>query len=324
MLVAESKAMKELLKRAERVAGTDEPVLLLGETGVGKDVIARWIHEKSRRAGKPFLPLNCTALPEGLIESELFGYRRGAFTDARQDKPGLLEAVGGGTVFLDEVGDLPLAVQVKLLRVLETREVLPLGARGPVKVDFRLITATHRDLGAARAAGVFRDDLFYRIGVFVLRVPPLRERMEEVPVLVEVFAREVKPGLRIRPEVIERLMCYDWPGNVRELRNVVRHAALLAEDDEVRLEHLPEWLLETCQAPHVLQGGTLRERLQCFEQTLLERFLEASKGNLPQTLQQLGIARSSFYRKLRRARTQSSNRGRRKRFSSPYQEGLLD
>jgi DNA-binding NtrC family response regulator len=301
MLVVASEVMRDLLRRAERVAATDEPVLLLGETGTGKDLLARWIHDHSPRAGRPFLPLNCTALPESLIESELFGYRRGAFTDARADKGGLFEAVRGGTVFLDEVGDLPLAVQVKLLRVLETHEVLPLGAREPVRVDFRLVAATNKDLTAARQAGTFRDDLFYRIGVFVLSVPPLRERLEEVPVLALHFAREVRPEAEIAPEALERLLCYPWPGNVRELRNAVRHAALLADEPIIRLHHFPEWIQQGCEFPEVLASGSLREKVQCFERHLLEHYLKTTGGNVQEALKRLGIARSSFYRKLRRS-----------------------
>ena len=298
MIVA-SALLKELLRRAEKIANTDEPVLLLGETGTGKDLLARWIHDHSPRADRPFLPLNCSSLPESLIESELFGYRKGAFTGASTDKAGLFEAVQGGTVFLDEIGDLPLSIQVKLLRVLETHEILPIGARSPVKVDFRLIAATNKDLITQRKQGTFRDDLFYRIGVFVLRIPPLRERLEELPVLAEHFAREVNPQLRIAPEVIERLMCHHWPGNVRELRNVIRHAALLAEEGVIEMDHLPDWLRESCEHPEILRNGTLKEKVRCFERVLLEKYLEECNGDVQMALQKLGIARSSFYRKLK-------------------------
>ncbi len=298
MIVA-SGLLKELLRRAEKIAQTDEPVLLLGETGTGKDLLARWIHDHSPRADRPFLPLNCSSLPESLIESELFGYRKGAFTGASTDKAGLFEAVQGGTVFLDEIGDLPLSIQVKLLRVLETHEILPLGARSPVKVDFRLIAATNKDLMTERKQGTFRDDLFYRIGVFVLRIPPLRERLEELPVLAEHFAHEVNPQLRIMPEVIERLMCHHWPGNIRELRNVIRHAALLAEEGVIEMDHLPEWLRESCEHPEILRNGTLKEKVRCFERVILEKYLEECNGNVQMALQKLGIARSSFYRKLK-------------------------
>ncbi len=299
MLIAESAVMQTLLRQAAKIAQTDEPVLILGETGTGKDLLARWIHDHSPRGDRPFLPLNCTALPESLIESELFGYRRGAFTDARADKEGLFEAARGGTVFLDEIGDLSPNLQVKLLRVLETHELLPVGAREPVHVDFRLIAATHKDLQKERQAGRFRDDLFYRISVFVLWIPPLRDRLEEIPALATHFAREVNPDLRIAPEVLERLLCHLWPGNVRELRNAIRHAALLADEDGIiRLEHLPDWF-QGCAAPEVLTTGSLKDRVQCFERVLLEKFLEDTGGDMQAALRRLGIARSSLYRKLR-------------------------
>ncbi len=305
----ESLEMKDLLRKAERIARTDEPVLILGETGTGKELLARWIHEHSHRKDKPFLPLNCTALPESLIESELFGYRKGAFTDARTDKAGLFEAARGGTIFLDEIGDLPHAVQVKLLRVLETHEIMPIGGREPVKVDFRLITATNKDLVHDRAKLNFRDDLFYRIGVFILRVPPLRERLEEIPALCNHFAREVNPDMKVAPQVIERLMCYSWPGNIRELRNVIRHAALLADGDVIEMDHLPETLQETCRSPNVLTSGTLKEKVRCFEQALLERYLEVFGGDIQRALRELGIARSTFYRKLsQREEAEASSR----------------
>ncbi len=299
-LIYSSDVMRKLLEKAERIARTDEPILILGETGTGKEMLARWIHDRSKRAGKPFLPLNCTALPDSLLESELFGYRKGAFTDARSDKIGLFEAAEGGTIFLDEIGDLHPQVQVKLLRVLETHEILPLGGREPVHVDFRLIAATNHDLIRMKDEGKFRDDLFYRIAVFILRIPPLRERLDEIVIFAEHFAKEVNPHAKITPEVIERLLCHDWPGNIRELRNVIRHAILLAEDGLVRVHHLPDWFISTCPEQSVLMHGSLKDRVQCFERNLLLRYLDKFDGNVQQALQALGIARSSFYRKISR------------------------
>ena len=296
--VVESEGMERLLQKAERIARTDEPILILGETGTGKDLLARWIHAHSPRADRPFLPLNCTALPDTLIESELFGYRKGAFTDARSDKEGLFQAAKGGTIFLDEIGELPQGVQLKLLRVLEAHEIMPIGGREPVHVDFRLITATNRDLLHNREENRFRDDLFYRIAVFILQVPPLRERLEEIPALADYFASEVNPNLRIAPHVIERLMCYAWPGNIRELRNVIRHAALLTEKDLIEMEHLPEPLQDHCRAPNILLRGRLKDKIRCFEQTLLQRYIEEFGGDVSRALRELGIARSTFYRKM--------------------------
>ncbi len=298
--VIRSEAMRRLFSRARRVAQTDEPVLILGETGTGKEVLARYIHQHSPRRDHPFLPLNCAAMPENLIESELFGYRKGAFTDARRDKKGLLEVAEAGTVFLDEIGELPMTLQAKLLRAIERQEILPLGGTEFIKTNFRLIAASNRDLFKEKDEGRFRADLFYRIGVFVLEIPPLRERLEEIPYLVDRFVQEVRPGLRPTPEFIERLMCHNWPGNVRELRNVIRHAALLAEGDVLDLDLLPDWLSSTCVAPQVLHHGSLKEKVRCFERTMLERYLEETGGNVEEALKRLGVSRSTFYRKLSR------------------------
>lgn len=306
-LVAHSKVMQRLLQKAARIAATDEPVLILGETGTGKEMLARWIHAHSTRDNRPFLPLNCTALPSTLIESELFGYRKGAFTDARQDKAGLFEAVQGGTIFLDEIGELPHNVQVKLLRVLDTREILPLGAREPIHVDFRLIAATHQEIHELRDEGRFREDLYYRIGVFVLRLPPLRERLEELPLLALMFAREVRSNAQISPEVIERLMCYHWPGNIRELRNVVHHAAVLAESGIIYIDHLPEWFLEKIDQIEQERNKSLKSAVRVFETKILQAYLDACKGDVQRALKMLGVARSSFYRKLRRSSLSSQN-----------------
>lgn len=293
----ESTVMESLIRKAERIAVTDEPVLILGETGSGKDILARWIHDHSKREGKPFLPLNCTALPDSLIESELFGYIKGSFTDARSDKDGLFQTASGGTIFLDEIGELPQSIQVKLLRVLETHEVMPIGGREPIHVDFRLITATNKDLLHNRNSS-FRDDLFYRIAVFILQVPPLRERLEEIMVLASHFASEVQPNIKISPIVLERLMCYEWPGNIRELRNVIRHAALLAEGDIIEMEHLPDYFKDHCRSPNILARGSLKKKMQCFEQTLLQRYIEEYGGDIQKALRVLGVARSTYYRKL--------------------------
>ncbi len=301
-MVIASDVMRELFEKAARIARSDEPVLILGETGTGKEILARYIHEHSNRKNRPFLPINCAAIPDHLIESELFGYKKGAFTDAYRDKEGLLAMARGGTVFLDEIGELPLSVQTKLLRAIESQEILPLGATTFQKVNFRLIAATNRDLFLEKEKGGFRSDLFYRLGVFILEVPPLRERLEEIPAFVEFFLREMGESKEVDPRVYERLMCHTWPGNVRELRNVVRYAALMSQGNRIGVEDLPPWFLSTCRAPDVLLHGTLKEKVECFEATILERYLEEANGNLEEALKKLGISRSSFYRKLKRAK----------------------
>jgi transcriptional regulator with GAF, ATPase, and Fis domain len=232
-LIGESPIFREVLTQVHLVAGADSTVLLVGETGTGKELIARALHEQSRRAGKPFVAVNCAALPESLVESELFGYERGAFTGALSRKPGKFELADAGTLFLDEIGDLPAQAQAKLLRVLQEREVQRVGGTRPVPVNVRLISATNQDLGACMQSGEFRQDLYYRLSVFPIRVPPLRERTRDIPILVTHFLRRYadrlhKPVPRLDDDVLEQLVAYDWPGNVRELQNVIERAVILA------------------------------------------------------------------------------------------------
>src|SRR6202453_4617581 len=232
-IVARSPKMQEVLATVERVAPTNSTVLLGGESGVGKDLIARAIHEKSRRAAGPFIKINSTAIPENLLESELFGYERGAFTGANASKPGKFELADKGTLFLDEIGDVPLAIQVKLLRVLQDREFERLGSTRTLKVDVRLVAATNRDLRAALEEGTFREDLYYRLNVVAIDIPPLREHKEDIPALADFFldksARESGKALQgITPQAMKLLMDYHWPGNVRELQNVLERAVTLS------------------------------------------------------------------------------------------------
>src|SRR5256885_6600746 len=232
-IVARSVKMQEVLGTVERVAPTNSTVLLGGESGVGKDLIARAIHEKSRRASGPFIKINSTAIPENLLESELFGYEKGAFTGAAASKPGKFELADKGTLFLDEIGDVPPAIQVKLLRVLQEREFERLGGTRTLKVDVRLVAATNRDLRAALEEGTFREDLYYRLNVVAIDIPPLREHKEDIPALanyfLEHYAREsAKSVTSITPEAMKRLVAYHWPGNVRELQNVIERASALA------------------------------------------------------------------------------------------------
>ncbi len=248
-VVVRDPAMRRVYEQAGRAAQGLLSVLILGETGVGKDVLARRIHRASPRAARPFLAINCAALSESLLESELFGHEKGAFTGALQARPGLFESAEGGTVFLDEIGDLPMVTQVKLLRVLEQREVLRVGGRSPRPIDVRFLSATNRDLEAASLAGTFRQDLYFRLNGIALTVPPLRERPADLPWLVKRFLvagsrqmdRPKQPALS--PEVLAALQAYAWPGNVRELRNVVERAVVLAPGDVILPEHLPPKIL---------------------------------------------------------------------------------
>ena len=248
-IVGKSAAIRQVLAELEQVAASDVTVLLLGETGTGKELLARAVHERSSRAARPFVPVNCAALPENLVESEMFGYERGAFTGATMRKPGRFELAHRGTLFLDEVGDLPLNAQAKLLRVLQDREVFRVGSTQGVKVDIRLVAATNQDLPARVAERAFRDDLFYRLSVFPIRVPPLRERPEDIPLIASHLAFECakRIGRRVTgmsDEVLEALGAYSWPGNVRELQNVVERAVILAASgvitpEMIRLDRLP-------------------------------------------------------------------------------------
>ena len=256
--------MRRVHEQAARAAQGILSVLVLGETGVGKDVLARAIHRASPRAAKPFLAINCAALSESLLESELFGHEKGAFTGALQARAGLFESADGGTVFLDEIGDLPMTTQVKLLRVLEQREVLRVGARTPRPVNVRFVSATNKDLEAAAERGVFRQDLFFRLDGITLTVPPLRDRPADIPWLVKRFLvtasrqmdRTTHPSLS--PKTLALLQAYSWPGNVRELRNVVDRAVVLAPGDVVLPEHLPPKLVAAVEAPALPAGGVLR------------------------------------------------------------------
>ena len=295
-MVIASDIMRELFEKASRIARSDEPVLILGETGTGKEILARYIHEHSNRKNRPFLPINCAAIPDHLIESELFGYKKGAFTDAYRDKEGLLAMARGGTVFLDEIGELPLSVQTKLLRAIESQEILPLGATTFQKVNFRLIAATNRDLFLEKEKGGFRSDLFYRLGVFILEVPPLRERLEEIPAFVEFFLREMGESKEVDPRVYERLMCHTWPGNVRELREVLENVCALERGPVVTAAALQPWLAENLLDFETADHGlSLKE----MERRLIESTFWRFGGNRERTARCLHIGVRTLSGKLR-------------------------
>ncbi|HSN91599.1 MAG TPA: sigma-54 dependent transcriptional regulator, partial [Anaeromyxobacteraceae bacterium] len=311
-LVGQSAQMIEVYKLVARVAGLDTTVLILGETGTGKELAARAIHYHSARRERRFVPVNCGALPAELVESELFGHARGAFTGAVGAKAGLFEEAEGGTIFLDEIGELPLPVQVKLNRVLQEREIRRVGDNRPVKVDVRVVAATHRDLKAEVAAGRFREDLFYRLNVFPVTLPALRDRREDVPLLAAHFLEKHANALRkplrgFDDEAIRALAGYSWPGNVRELENAVERAVAVAAGPTVGPGDLPADVRGT--QPGSLPGEVLasmpyREAVDLARDRIsrdyLAALLRAHEGNVTQAAQQAGMERESLHRLLRR------------------------
>ena len=298
-IVARSPKMQEVLATVERVAPTNATVLLGGESGVGKDLIARAIHEKSRRATGPFLKINSTAIPENLLESELFGYEKGAFTGAVASKPGKFELADKGTLFLDEIGDVPPATQVKLLRVLQEREFERLGGTKTIKVDVRLIAATNKDLREALEQGTFREDLYYRLNVVPIDIAPLRERKEDIPELVKLFisrcdAESGKEMEGITPQALQMLVNYHWPGNVRELQNIVERACALAKGpmlqaEDIHLDIRPS--KATNGAPAFLPDGMTLEQ---WEDEMVQEALRRAHGNKSQAARLLGLSRNAL------------------------------
>ena len=300
-VVGESEAMRRVLDMAERVAETDVSVLLTGESGTGKEMIARGIHLASPRATGPFVAVNCAAIPESLIESELFGHRKGSFTGATTDATGTFEAASGGTLFLDEIGSMPLSLQPKLLRVLEQREVVRLGESAPRAIDVRVIAATNRDLGALVGRHEFREDLFFRLAVVPIELPPLRNRREDIPLLVaHLLARSLerhrRSGIKLDRSVIEALASHDWPGNVRELSNVIERMVVLARTEVLSLDDLPEAIGNRAQhvAGVVLEVPDDGVSLDDVERELLRLALERHDGNQTRAARFLRITRSAL------------------------------
>jgi DNA-binding NtrC family response regulator len=294
-IIGRSTPMQEIFSTVMRVAPTRATVLLCGESGVGKDMIARAIHQHSPRKDRPFVKINCTAIPENLMESELFGYEKGAFTGANTSKPGKFEQADTGTVFLDEIGDVPPGIQVKLLRVLQEREFERLGSNRTLHTDVRVVAATNVDLRAALEQGTFREDLYYRLNVVPINLPPLRERKEDIPYLVQHFAR--KFGGEVSEGAMERLMAYHWPGNVRELENVVERSILLASGPRVEAADVR---IDTGQRSRPsLAGGAdqfLPEgmTLDQYEQALIREALKRADGNKSQAARLLGLTRNAL------------------------------
>ncbi|HJY87033.1 MAG TPA: sigma-54 dependent transcriptional regulator [Candidatus Acidoferrales bacterium] len=321
-LLGTSAAMRRVFELAERVAAADTTVLILGESGSGKDLLAQEIHNRSSRAGRPFVAVNCAALPENLIESELFGYEKGAFTGAVQQKKGKFELASTGTLFLDEIGDMNPVTQAKVLRALENRTIERLGATESIHVDVSVISATHRNLPEEIAAGRFREDLYYRLRVVTIELPPLRARREDIPVLAEAFlklhARRHGRSARLTREAMEALVRYDWPGNIRELKNALERSLILARGEEIGLKDLPEEipsgqpLTSLPGSPHrdlLLAEPDFREAKRKFEVAYLRGKLEEYRWNVSRTARAIGLHRQSLQEKLRELDIQRPGKG---------------
>jgi transcriptional regulator with GAF, ATPase, and Fis domain len=304
-VIGQSRRWKDVLAQAARVAQTETTVLLTGESGTGKEVVARFIHHGSRRGQGPFIAINCAALPDQLLESELFGHERGAFTGAVSVKPGRIEQANGGVLFLDEVGEMAPTVQAKLLRVLEEREFTRLGATRLQRADIRVIAATNRDLHTAMQRGEFREDLYYRLGVFEIALPPLRERLDDLMELADAFIEEIgqtigKPAAGISRDARAQLLAYSWPGNVRELRNAVERAVILADGGHIRSEHLPVTTPRTAMTVDAASlafpaGGV---KLEAIERSLVEKALTQARHNKTRAAKLLGLTRAQLYSRI--------------------------
>jgi DNA-binding NtrC family response regulator len=301
--IGRSRGFTEVLDLAETVAPTDSTVLITGESGTGKEILARYIHALCARAAGPFISINCGALPENLLESELFGHVKGSFTGAVRDKEGLLSAARGGTFFLDEIGEMSPALQVKLLRAIQEREIVPVGATKTVEIDVRIIAATNRDLEQEIRKGTFRSDLYYRLNVITLHLPPLRDRPDDVALLAEHFLEQLggeNGKLAMDDDVLDRLRAYDWPGNVRELENALERAAVLAGGESIRADHLPDRILEPAPEALVSEKPPENPTLEVIERAYVMWVLQAEGGNKARAAEVLGIDPSTLYRKLNR------------------------
>ncbi|MEM1417466.1 MAG: sigma 54-interacting transcriptional regulator [Myxococcota bacterium] len=306
-IIGEARAMQEVFDLLRKVVGTRVTVLIEGETGTGKELVASAVHYDSPRREKLFVAQNCAALPENLLESELFGHKKGAFTGATEDKKGLFELADGGTLFLDEVGEMPMALQAKLLRVLQEGEVRPVGAGRTRQVDTRIVAATNRDLEAEVREGRFREDLFYRLKVFPIRIPPLRERREDIPLLAGHFLRRYAEEFGRRVDgfgqaAMEQLQAYRWPGNVRELENEVQRLVIQVEDDPIVMPHHLSARVRDAEGSiidRVKPKGALKEKIQAIEMEILREALAEHDGNKSQTAKTLGITREGLHKKLK-------------------------
>jgi DNA-binding NtrC family response regulator len=313
-LFGNSAAVEKVRDLITRVSRTNAPVLILGETGTGKELVARAVHRNSLRSGKPFIALNCAALPPTLLESELFGHERGAFTGADRSRGGLFEAAHEGTLFLDEIGEMPPEAQAKLLRVLTDGQVVRIGSTSPRQVDVRVIAATHRDLQQRIQEGLFREDLYYRLAVVPIPIPPLREHREDIPILCELFLQQASRDLKVPKHelssaALDRLMSYSFPGNIRELRNLIERACILSRSTQIGLDSFP--MTQDDAKPDSSDGESPRQWIDCLpesvqlreflaeaEKTLIERALKQTQGAQAEAARRLGLSRSDLSYKL--------------------------
>jgi len=306
-IVSRNEKMRTILGQVSHVAGTDSTIFIYGESGTGKELVAKAIHLASNRKDKPFVGINCAAIPETLLESELFGHEKGAFTGAVRESKGLFTQAHEGTIFLDEIGDMPLSIQAKLLRVLQEKQFYPVGSEKPLEVDVRIIVATNKDLEAEMKAGRFREDLYYRIHVIPIHLPPLRERKEDIPLLVEhflkTFSHEIKKEVKgITSAAMQKLMLYDWPGNVRELKNTIEYAVAMT-----RQEVISEDLILHSESIPQESVMSLKEARDTFEKGYIIRLLELSKGNVSKAAASAGKYRADFYNLLKKYNLRPEN-----------------
>jgi transcriptional regulator with PAS, ATPase and Fis domain len=301
-IIGKSKAIRDVLELVKKVANTQATVLITGASGTGKELIALALHALSDRKEKLFLPVNCGALPETLLESLLFGHMKGSFTGAFANQEGLFEKAKGGTIFLDEIGEIPQHLQVKLLRALEAKDILPIGTTTPRHIDVRVLAATNRDLTQEVAAGRFREDLFYRLNVMEIHIPPLKDRPEDIPLLIDYFIKRHNPELKrnfqgIDADAVQLLMSLPWKGNVRELDNVIEHTMILAEGERITLRDLPAAVVAS-SAGHAAFTFNLRDALSQFEKQHITRVLEQTNQDRKEAAKLLDISLSSLYRKI--------------------------
>jgi transcriptional regulator with GAF, ATPase, and Fis domain len=317
-LIAQSEVMRTILSRIDTIAASDHSVLLVGETGVGKELFAEYIHRISQRAGQAIVKVGLSSLPHELLESELFGHEKGSFTNASSEKPGLFELADRGTIFLDDIDDVPLQVQTKLLRILESRELMRVGGTTALPIDVRVISASKVDLKELVDQGAFRADLYYRLNVIPIVIPPLRNRTEDIPLLIDHFIKRFSPdaSLKVSREALDALTAYPWPGNVRELRNVIQRITLFAReiiciDDlpaEIRNTHPVDLIVKACNRCLSQDGMTYEQVVSCLEVNLIRQALTQSNGNQVQAARILRLAPSTFRDKLRKFNLESSGK----------------
>ncbi|MCI5066373.1 sigma-54 dependent transcriptional regulator [bacterium] len=314
-IIAKSKVMKEVFEKVKRLAQFHTTVLVTGKSGTGKELLARAVHHNSPRRGKPFIAINCGAIPEALMESELFGHKKGAFTDASRDKKGLFEEANGGTLFLDEIGEMPPHLQVKLLRALQEQQIRPVGDEHSISIDVRVIAATLRDLEQDVIDGRFREDLFYRLNVVAIHLPPLHERSEDIPVLVEHFMKKHNKRLglaikKVEPEVMKALLCYEWRGNIRELENAIERALVMTDGESLTLEALPDGIRAMLGKDNLPVDGagiellsdenlSIKQHSKALEMTLIKKAIERTKGNRTHAAKLLEISHRALLYKLK-------------------------